>query len=619
MTPLQTPPPISAPLPPAPPALKQQNLWITDESLGDDIDTTPSVSFPLLMPQRSMPPPPRISTALSNNEPSAALPAPSLQPQSFEFLKFPALKRERESRFTTAAPTIPQPIPIRPSECFRGRSPSLQLIIDNELNNNEVSSEESIAASRVHQQRPPLRIQPLKSGGAETPSHLARRGTEERTYLENQLRAESSLRRTLKKRWQNEELAPSQKIVIENGEDAQQNDEISALMEKFTDFQLNNEDCLQRWAPARNKRLPGSCRENVAPSPPIILQKSLQRSVSALIADSRGQEDDDACVLYFPDGLPLVDECNEVNIMSRNNSLPSLEQCNSFDSYSKCCGANVSPNTHECTEGSTPFGTISCHSTPNSVECQPVLGGEASDGDRGPGHFLKNTKKMMLRPKMSVRPKTPAKLKSGEEEAEKGTVPDQIDLTSRLFDIDCPEFSAIPDLEESFVSLEADALQEVEVEDHPGPSFLRSFQRLDSDATIVRKNGALDDGTLNCTTETFECPTSAAAEANDGQAGWNYSSPEPIRRYPFRANDSIPPPHKETTPVEPFQLMVLKEPLSESNYCTPNQSNCTVRKQLAVKPSGVLDTLPELFLPSLDKISQPPSFDDDLSDVAKKL
>jgi hypothetical protein len=29
--------------------------------------------------------------------------------------------------------------------------------------------------------------------------------------------------------------------------------------------------------------------------------------------------------------------------------------------------------------------------------------------------------------------------------------------------------------------------------------------------------------------------------------------------------------------------------------------------------------LPELFLPSLDKISQPPSFDDDLSDVAKKL
>lgn len=613
MTPLQTPPPVSA-LQAAPPALKQQNPWIMDESHDDGMDATPSVSFPLLMPQRSMPSPPRMSAILSHEQ--TALPAPSLQPQSLEFLKFPSLKREnkRDSCFSAAAAPIPQPIPIRPlSECFRGRSPSLQLIIDNEL--NEVPSENA-TTNRVHH-RPQLRIQPLKSGGAATPSHLARRGAEERTYLESQLRAESSLRRNYKNQWQNnEEMRKArEKIVFEDDEDGY-NDEISALMEKFRDFQLNNEhgDCLQRWLPARKKRLPGSNRENVAPSPPIILQKSLKRSVSDVIADSRGQDDDDACVLFFPDGLPLVDECNE--IMSRNNSLASLENCNSFDSCSKC--GTMSPNTHDVTEGSTPFGTLSCHSTPNSVECQqPVLGGEV---DCGSGHFLKNTKKLMLRPKMTVRPKTPARLTRSEEEKAEGTVPDQIDFSSRLFDIECPDnagFSAIPDQEESFVSLEADAIAEAAVED-AGPNFRRSFQRLDSDATIVRKNGALDEA-LNCA-ESFECPKSAT-EAADCQ-GWNYSSPEPIRRSQFRANGSILLPPKvhtqEITPIEPFQL-VLREPLSESNYCTPDQSNCIIRKQLAVKRSGVLDTLPELFLPSLNKISQPPSFDDDLSGVAKRL
>lgn len=598
MTPLQTPPAVSAPLEAAPPALKQQNNWIMDEA-EDGIDSSPSVSFPLLMPQRNVPP--RVAAAPSCAQ---ALPAPSLQPQSFQFLKFPALKRENSRDSAAAASSIPQPIPIRPSEeCFRGRSPSLQLIIDNELNGPPEPS------SRAH--RPQIRIQPSNSG-AETPSHLARRGAEERTYLESQWRAEESLRR--RHEVHNQERK-ARELIIDDDEDAH-NDEISALMEKFTDFELNNEhssyvDCMKRWVPVNNNRkLPSSNRENVAPSPPIILQKTFRRSVSAVIADSRGREDSDACVLYFPDGLPLVDECNEKNL-SRNTSLASLENCNSFDMDSRCA---LSPHTHDVTEGSTPFGTISCHSTPNSVECQPVLGGE---GEGGAPHFLRNNKKMMLRPKMTVRPKTPAKLTQSKVEGV--TVPDQIDCSQRLFDLDCPDigvFSTIPDLEESMLSMEADEQESDFVQS--GHTYRRPFQRFDSEATIVCKNGSSEDNDMSCT-ESFDCPKSATKAGRT--ECWSYSSPEPIIRSQVRTNGLVPPPPQaqhETTPIEPFHLE-LKEPLSESDYCTPIQSNCTMRKQLAVKPSGVLDTLPELFLPSLNKISQPPSSSEDLSGVAKKF
>lgn len=608
MTPLQTPPPVSAPLEAAP-ALKPQNQWITDES-RDGIDSTPVVSFPLLMPQRSVPPLAHALSALTHEQ---ALPAPSLQPQSFEFLKFPALKQEDTNSLSTAiAAAIPQPIPIRPSECFRGRSPSLQLILDNELN-QKTSEPTATTNSSAHQ--PQIRIQPLNSS-AKTPSHLARRGIEERTYLESQLRAEESLRR--KRRVHNEERK-ARTLIINDDEDAH-SDEISALMEKFTDFQLNNEqhshaDCLQ-WVPQRNDKMPSSSRENVAPSPPIILQKSLKRSVSSVIADSRGQEDEDGCFLFFPDGLPLVDECNET--MSRNNSLASLENCTSFDLESKC---TLSPHTHDVTEGSTPFGTVSYESTPNSVECQPVLFGGEAEG--GAPHFLRLSKKMMLRPKMTMRPETPAKLK---QTGGAGAVPDQIDCNQRLFDLDCPDiagFSAIPDLEDSLLSMEADDvhLQQDDACEEPGPSSGRSFRRLDSEATIICKNSASDDD-LDCI-KSFDCPKSATKAAQ--ARGWNYSSPEPIRRSQFRANGSMPPPpqvyFQETTPIESSQPE-LREPLSESDYCTPNHSNCTMRQQLAVKPSGVLDTLEELFLPSLNKSSQPSSFDEELSGlegVAKTL
>jgi hypothetical protein len=408
-------------------------------------------------------------------------------------------------------------------------------------------------------------------------------------------------------------------MALEEDEIDSHNEEISALMDKFSGFELNNHeadaDRPYRWAPIRNdKRL---YRENIARSPPVILQKSFKRSVSAVIADSRGQDDEDACVLFFPDGLPLVEECGEV--LSRRNSRCSLDQCHSFDLDSKC---TLSPQQDAITEGSTPFGTISCHSTPNSkgesLECQPVLlGGESNC--RG-----SLNKKVMLRPKMKVRPKTPAKSQGGEEsggDVDSSAVPEQIDCYPRLFeDIECP-FSAIPDLETSHLSFDEDEHQEeAALGERAGNNESRrlSFHRLDSETTITHKNSAFANNELKLAcTSSFDCPSQSTARTTshtpDNQ-GWNYSSPEPMHRSQFRAHASIPSPPPtldQTTPIEPFQLELIKEPLSESNYCTPDHSNCTIRKQLGVRHSGVLDTLPELFLPCLNVKSQQDPVGDD--------
>lgn len=339
-------------------------------------------------------------------------------------------------------------------------------------------------------------------------------------------------------------------------------------MDKFSGFELNNHeadaDRPYRWAPIRNdKRL---YRENIARSPPVILQKSFKRSVSAVIADSRGQDDEDACVLFFPDGLPLVEECGEV--LSRRNSRCSLDQCHSFDLDSKC---TLSPQQDAITEGSTPFGTISCHSTPNSkgesLECQPVLlGGESNFNCQG-----SLNKKVMLRPKMKVRRRRTSRREGAFGEKAGNNESRQL-----------------------------------------------SFHRLDSETTITHTNGAFANNELKLAcTSSFDCPSQSTARTTshtpDNQ-GWNYSSPEPMHRSQFRAHLSIPPPPPtidQTTPIEPFQLELIKEPLSRSNYCTPDHSNCTIRKQLGVRHSGVLDTLPELFLPCLNVKSQQAPVGDD--------
>ena len=573
MTPLQTPPPVSSTLTTqaAPPALKQPNQWIMNEPDDQSVDSIPSVSFPLLTVA------PQARAAAPSHVANRALSTPTLQPQSFEFLKFPSLNRDTTDNNPTLTAPLPHPIPIRPSECFRGRSPSLQHIIDNELNHN-LSSE-----SQGRPQRVP------GNAGAETPSHLARRGPEERIYLQNQWRAEESLRR--KQQWENEQRC--QQILSDHEYTiGAPTDEISALMEKFNDFELN-EPPLQPWIPMRV----GGNRHTAAPSPPVILQKSFKRSVSAVIADSRGQEDGDACVLFFPDGFPLVDECNDG--MSRRNSHTSLDNCHSFEMDSKC---TLSPHIHDVTAGSTPFGTISCHSSPNSIDYQPVLMEGEADGAAS-SIFRGNNKKVMLRPKMKVRPKTPAKV-TQTDGGEGLTVPDQIDCNPGL--LDKTSFSSMPHPDENQLNEDGEehSHEAAEIKVNSLHS-INPFPRLDSEATIVCNNGSTLDQLPY--SNHFDCYHQSAIETSNhtpNEQGWNYSSPDPICRSNFRPHVSSP--HEgdqDTTPIEPLQLD-LKEPLSESNYCTPDQSNPIIRKQLVMKPSGVLDTLPELLLPSLNKKPQ---------------
>ena len=601
---LQTPPPLSTTPQAVPPALKQQNQRIiTDESDDEKINSTP-VTFPLLMSQKKLVPTvaPRPVVATAPSHDYHPPPSISLQPQSRDFMKFPICKRANSREVTESQSTvITHSIPIRPPEqqCFRGRSPSLQLMIDDEL--NECPSETTARSNMVHH--------------AKTPCHLARRGAEERTYLESQLRAEENIRK--KHHWENEERkAREERLTIQDDEnDAHNDDEISELMEKFTDFELDSTgisyaECVSKWVPVKqNKKL-----RNVAPSPPIILQKTFKRSVSAVIADSRGEDDDDACVLFFPDGLPLVDEFyNEGTTSIKSHTI--LENCNSFDLDSKC----TSPQTYDVTEGSTPQCTISCHSSPESVECQPVLtGGEleiAAAGQNLRGSF---NKKVTLRPKMTVRPKTPAKSMRQDDDSGRGAdfqaIPDQIDLYSRLFEESSEGEGCSAHLGESLLFLEAADKQGHE---DTISGLSRTFKRLDSDATIVRKNGEFPNELTKA--NSLEC---SQTETPTHVQDWNYSSPEPIRRSQFHVNDSILPPppplNQETTPIEALELK-LREPLSESNYCTPDHSNVTMKKQLGLRPSGVLDPLPELILPSLKKELKPASFQEELPETSEAI
>ncbi|KAL7519365.1 hypothetical protein ACHAWX_004129 [Stephanocyclus meneghinianus] len=649
MTPLETPPPPSGSLQVAPP-LKQQSDWTVDDS--ELIVGSPSFSFPLLVSHRNAMP---TTAALATTDQD--LPVPLMPMQPFEFLNFPSLKREvaeHEKKAQDArVAAMPRPVPIRPLDCFRGRSPSLQLIIDNEL--NRIPNETTSATNQTYRHKPQWRVQPLKSG-AETPSHLARRGIEERTYLENQLRAEESRRRM--HQWENEERKAWEKNVGEEGDDNDGHDvEISALMEKFTGFHLGNEmvqlDCLKRFIPDKSKYMSRS-RDSAIPSPPIILQKSFKRSVSAVIADSRGLDDQDACVLYFPDGLPLVDECNEGLMSSRDShgSFENVLNCHSFDLESHC---SLSPHTHDITEGSTPFGTISCHSSPtNSVEFQPVLIGGEGESTASIYPLLKgNNKKVMLRPKMTARPKTPAKLTqlggdcNGKQDNQV-TIPDQIECNRRLEHLRSELSGLSPNFggnqnqlkkksagwKECDVREEKECLSERQMDDtfernvitekfntriassHYHTSSLLaetadhsetsrcSHHTLESEATIVRKNGTL--GTSNSVQLSFgekgDRSESLRLPCHSTNSNlWDYSSPDlyckslSTKIFHLDNQDSA---RSETLQIE------LKEPLSESNYWTPDHSNGIRRKHLGVKLSGALDTLPELFLPNLEKRPQ---------------
>ncbi|KAL3800395.1 hypothetical protein ACHAW5_003119 [Stephanodiscus triporus] len=171
---------------------------------------------------------------------------------------------------------------------------------------------------------PQLRIRPITLiKKPKMPSPLAWRGAAERAYLQGQLRAESLRRRK-------QELHNAERKLLENANDVMMpkddfNDEndasdiqIQTMIENFMfGFADLGHDPNNAGRNHHHNTLPPKTNNNpqdpisLSSSPPTILKKSFRRTVSEVLADSG--IDENGNLLFFPSGVPLLDEEDEID------------------------------------------------------------------------------------------------------------------------------------------------------------------------------------------------------------------------------------------------------------------------------------------------------------------
>lgn len=137
------------------------------------------------------------------------------------------------------------------------------------------------------------------------PSPLARRGAAERAYLQGQLKAEALRRRKQAQHNERRKLRLRDNATIFPADGIKDEDisnkDILNMVEKFK-FGLGL---------SKKKNSRQDLRE-FASSPPPILKATFKRSVSAVLADSGIHEDSN--LLFFPDGVPLLNEEEESSL-----------------------------------------------------------------------------------------------------------------------------------------------------------------------------------------------------------------------------------------------------------------------------------------------------------------
>jgi hypothetical protein len=521
---------------------------------------------------------------------------------------------------------IQRPVAIRPSAATKDQPPSLQFILDDD------DADGNTRVNHIQQQHhplpthvPQLRIKPVFNTtprrDVTTPSPLARRGAEERKYLEGQLRAEAMRRQDHEQHNEDRKMRQLRESQSDHSSESDVTDvEIQNLMDKFNlgfgngddgrhvlDQKPNN---LKYYAPKNVSRgITKADTDNIASSPPLILQKQFRRSVSAVLADSRSKDEEDDFVLFFPDGLPLLDENRVEGEDASRVHERNLSDCLSFDE--KCSlGGDTNGGT---TQDSTPFGTTSCHSTP-SVDVltltQPVLGGNYESNSSsceatftiGGGLYnetslFKGNKKVTLRPKMTVRPKTsgkspPSDITTGEDSQEDQSS-EGVEGGFQLAQLN--KLSVTRNGNRLKVLSASDSFQQLSLE---GRAENIESMRIANATTPLNSNRSVSfnmfKGSQDSTTRVLD-----------------YSSPDFSQRLPHYQLGRISiaattlSSQESNTIKEDCVLSVgsanLKEPLSESNYHTPDHGNgvSAQRKQFGIKLATKLSTLPELLLPSL--------------------
>mmetsp|Transcript_31006 Transcript_31006/g.61841 ORF Transcript_31006/g.61841 Transcript_31006/m.61841 type:complete len:719 (+) Transcript_31006:35-2191(+) len=531
--------------------------------------------------------------------------------RSANFIDFPTLPLNLRDSFeppsldNDGSGTVLKPVPLRPSVTrpsqhnhsfgsdgrrAQGRMLELSLdcetpsIFDDGFFHLDVCDVEGPQKLRI----PNLRLRPMRSSRSEreieTPSPLARRGAEERAYLQSQLKAETLRRKKQEQRnreWRrraslesNDKTAPCDKVI---------DSMIDTFNLAFPKGMVASNEGEKRAVTANASRV----FRDLAGSPPAVLKDSFRRSVSSILADS-GMNDGDDFVLFFPDGAPFLDDDDGEVATGKVASAMSKADIVGQRSFDETC----SLSTDDKNDDDSPRASHLA-STNSSPSISPHPFSVIGEG-RGLSCLAasKSNKKVMLRPKMALLPddaeaSTTMELKNDEEvlhDIHEISAPNENGvfhcLSSSLDENKCTPLSG-----SSFITN-----QRAHVGGISKKSFAltasESFQQL-SHGDIVDNSGFYDSDNDHLPLFDFsssECrliPHSKSSVANE------------------RVDRESPCPHSIGVSLD------MKQAPFESNFHTPDhsrESSSFQRKafgpKLLCRGSGTLmSTLPEQYLP----------------------
>jgi hypothetical protein len=355
-------------------------------------------------------------------------------------------------------------------------------------------------------------------------------------------------------------------------------------------------------------------REFGASSPPLILKKSFKRSVSAVLADSGIAENEN--LLFFPDGLPLLNGKEEVGGGSGGGATVHNDATADGDCAVEACspGGGGGGGNEGSVNASPEMGMVPDEllSTANNNEPSPSLlaadviwqiGASSCEeenddlADELPmPHQL--SKKVTLRPKMNAPCLTSSSSgpprRATHEFQPIGAVP--------------PEKSCLIKAMESSTSTAG--CSDLSNNDKRPFEFARRGGRFSCDVLSASESFQHlsvenDDnrvwGTLN-RSDSMGRSSNCDVSNNKVPPPYTFSSPEPggRNRSLFSANSdsSSSSSQQQQQHVENF---LLKEPISESNYSTPDNSES--KRFPRRLPSERLPKLPELGMPNINDIN----------------
>jgi len=289
--------------------------------------------------------------------------------------------------------------PKASEESSRERTfPSIRTTLDEETDVLQAPPPPVAASCRERERLPvnipQLRIRSIRSRKElKMPSPLARRGAAERAYLQGQLKAEALRRRKQAQHNERRKLRDNATIIPADGvkDEDNSNKDILNMVEKF------------KFGLGLSKKK--NSRQNLsefASSPPPILKTTFKRSVSAVLADSGIHEDSN--LLFFPDGVPLLNEEEESSLHELLVDATAIDLEN-LDRERCSLDDNDDGSVDESDTKSTSQDISEDEISPSLVAADVIwqLGALSCFDNPGDVNFPRNrgNKKVTLRPKMA--------------------------------------------------------------------------------------------------------------------------------------------------------------------------------------------------------------------------